>query len=183
MATPSRLTTRVLLICAAIGVGTGLLQALAGGVSLGVSSVAPLVYGLVLGVHVLPGVVAQDLLRMPFVAIITHFIAALIASAFGPQWTFRYLGTALLIGGLQEGIAAISRYRRWEPWRFFVSAAVVGVVLAVAIGVTADVDKFVPWARVIYVALFFLGPLVWTAVGLAIVRGLRRAGVARIRNR
>lgn len=183
MATPSRLSTRILLICAAIGVGTGLLQALAGGLSLVVAASAPLVYGLVLGVHVLPGVIAQDLLRLPFVAIITHLFAALIASAFGPQWTLRYLGTAVLIGGLQEGIAGISRYRNWAAWRFFVSAAVVGIVLAVAIGIAADVAKFEPWARVVYVALFFLGPLVWTAVGLAIGRGLRRAGVARTSHR
>ena len=67
----------------------------------------PILYGLVLGVHVLPGVIAQDLLRAPWVALITHLIAALVASAVVPLWIGRYIGTALLIGALQEGIAAL----------------------------------------------------------------------------
>ena len=75
----------------------------------------------------------------------------------------------------------MSRYRRWEAWRFFVSALIVGVVLAGLIWFTADVSKFEPWAQIVYIALFVLGPLLWTAVGLAIGRALRRAGVPRRR--
>jgi energy-coupling factor transport system substrate-specific component len=175
----TRLSTSVLLTCAAIGVATGVLQAIAGAVSAPVSAALPIVYGLVLGVHVLPGVIAQELLRLPWVALITHAIAALVASAVLPLWIGRYVGTALLIGGLQELIAAIGRYRNWEPWRFFVSAAVVGVVIAGAIWFAADVSKFALWGQIVYVALFVLGPIAWTAVGLAVGRALRRAGVPR----
>ena len=109
------------------------LLAAAGAVSVPVSASLPVLYGLVLGVHVLPGVIAQELLRAPWVALITHLIAALVASAVVPLWIGRYIGTALLIGGLQELVAAISRYRHWEPWRFFLSAVIVGAVIAVAI--------------------------------------------------
>ena len=139
----------------------------------------PIVYGLVLGVHVLPGVIAQDLLRKPWVALITHLIAALVASAVVPLWIGRYIGTALLIGGLQEGIAALGRYRRWEPWRFFLSAVIVGVVIAVPIWFATDATRFPLWAQIVYVALFVVGPVLWTAVGLAIGGALRRAGVPR----
>ena len=109
------LSTRVLLTCAAIGVATGLLTAAAGWISVPVWAVYPLavVYGLVLGVHVVPGIIAQELLRLPWVALISHVIAALVATAFSPQWIARYLGMALLIGALQEGIAALTRYRVW----------------------------------------------------------------------
>ena len=179
MAPTSRLSTSVLLTCAAIGVATGVLQAGAGAISGFVSAGVPIIYGLVLGVHVLPGVVAQDLLRRPWVALITHLIAALVASAIVPLWIGRYIGTALLIGGLQELIAATSRYRRWEPWRFFLSAVIVGVVIAAAIWFAADVSKFPFWGQVVYIALFVLGPVAWTAGGLAIGAALRRAGVAR----
>ena len=110
MAPASRLSTRVLLICAAIGVATGLLSAVAGYVSAPIWATLPIVYGLVLGSHVLPGIIAQELLRRPWVALITHLVAALVASAFSPQWIGRYLGTALLIGLLQEAIAALARY-------------------------------------------------------------------------
>ncbi|WP_106815834.1 ECF transporter S component [Microbacterium timonense] len=179
MAERSRLSTSVLLTCAAIGVATGVLQAGAGAVSGVVSAFVPIIYGLVLGVHVLPGVIAQELLRRPWVAIITHLIAALVASAIVPLWIGRYVCTALLIGGLQELIAAVSRYRRWDAWRFYLSAVIVGVVIAAAIWFAADLEKFALWARIVYIALFVLGPVAWTAVGLGIGTALRRAGVAR----
>ncbi len=179
MAARTRLSTSVLLTCAAIGVATGALQAGAGAISGFVVAGAPILYGLVLGVHVLPGVVAQDLLRRPWVALITHMIAALVASAVLPLWIGRYVGTALLIGGLQELIAAASRYQRWDKWRFFLSAVIVGAVIAVAIWFAADVSQFPLWGQIVYVALFVAGPVLWTAVGLAIGSALRRAGVAR----
>lgn len=181
MARSPLLSTRVLLICAAIGVATGLLQAIGGVVSAPVSAFVPILYGLVLGVHVLPGVIAQELLRLPLVAIATHLVAALVASAFTPQWIGRYLGTALLIGALQEGIAALTRYRRWEPWRLFVSAVIVGVILAIPIALVADLAKFAPWAQVVYLAMFVIGPVLWTAVGIAVGVALRRTGVGRVR--
>ena len=179
MANRSRLSTSVLLTCAAIGVAAGVLQAGAGALSGPVSAAVPILYGLVLGVHVLPGVIAQDLLRAPWVALITHLIAALVASAVVPLWIGRYIGTALLIGGLQELIAALGRYKRWEPWRFFLSAVIVGAVIATAIWFAADVSRFPLWGQIVYVALFIVGPVLWTAVGLAIGTALRRAGVPR----
>lgn len=181
VASPTRLSTSILLTCAAIGVATGALQAGAGAISAPVSAAVPLLYGLVLGVHVLPGVVAQELLRRPWVALLTHLIAALVASAVVPVWAGRYIGTALLIGGLQEGIAALSRYKRWEPWRFFLSAVIVGGVIAAAIWFAADVARFPLWGQIVYVSLFIVGPVAWTAVGLAIGAALRRAGVVRRR--
>ncbi|MCU4673906.1 ECF transporter S component [Microbacterium fluvii] len=177
------LSTSVLLTCAAIGVGTGALSAAAGAVSAPVSAAVPILYGLVLGVHVLPGVIAQALLRLPWVALITHVLAALVASAVAPVWIGRYIGTALLIGGLQELIAAIGRYRVWDAWRFFVSAVIVGAIIAVPIWFAADLDRFAVWARVVYLAMFIVGPVVWTAAGLAIAAGLKRAGVGRAARR
>ncbi|WP_251454552.1 ECF transporter S component [Microbacterium sp. Marseille-Q6648] len=181
MGHPSRLSTSILLTCAAIGVATGILQAAAGAISGPISAAVPIVYGLVLGIHVLPGVIAQELLRAPWVALVTHLVAALVASAVVPLWIGRYVGTALLIGALQEGIAALARYRRWEPWRFFVSAVIVGAVIAVAIWFAADVARFPFWGQAVYVALFAVGPVAWTAVGLGAGAALRRAGVPRRR--
>lgn len=179
MASQPPLPTRLLLTCAAIGVATGLVGAVAGYVSVPVSAVLPIAYGLVLGSHVLPGVVAQDLLRRPWVALITHVLAALVSSAFAPQWLARYLGTALLIGGIQEGVAALARYRHWQRWRFFVSSLLIGVILAVAVGLVFNIGAFVPWAAVVFYATLLLGPSIWTALGLVVTSQLRRAGVAR----
>ena len=178
MATASRLSTSVLLTCAAIGVATGALSAGAGAISGPVSATVPIIYGLVLGVHVLPGVIAQELLRRPWVALITHLVAALVASAVVPLWIGRYIGTALLIGALQEGIAALGRYRHWEAWRFFVSAIVVGALIAVPIWFAADVSRFPVWGQIIYI-----GPVHRRAGALDGRRSGDRRGAAPRRSR
>ena len=115
MTRTSTLSTRVLLVCAAIGVATGILGGIAGWLTIPVLLGPFFLYGLVLGSHVLPGIIAQEVLRQPFVALVTHVVAALIASAFNPAWTLRFLGTALLFGAIQEGVAALTRYRSWGP--------------------------------------------------------------------
>jgi energy-coupling factor transport system substrate-specific component len=173
------MSTRVLLTCAAIGVVTGLLGGVAGWITPVVLGLAPIVYGLVLGVHVLPGIIAQEVLRLPWVALLTHVLAALVASATSPQWTLRYLGTAILFGGIQELVAALTRYRSWQAWRFFVSAVVIGVVIAVAVAFAAHIAALPLWAQIAYLALSVISPVVWTAAGLWIGTGLRRAGVVR----
>ena len=179
MAPASRLSTRVLLVCAAIGVATGLLGGIEGWLAVPVITGLPIVYGFLLGIHVLPGIVAQEALRLPWVALITHLIAALASSAVAPPYTFQFLGTAVLFGGLQEGVAALVRYRSWAPWRFFVSGLVIGVVVALAVFFAAHLSALPLWAQITYLTLAVLGPVVWTAIGLWIGVGLRRAGVAR----
>lgn len=141
--------------------------------------VTPYLYGLVLGSHVLPGIIAQEVLRRPLVALVTHVIAALISSAFNPAWALRFIGTALLFGAIQEGIAALTRYRSWGPWRFFISAGVIGVIVAVVVFFAVDLGTFELWAQIAYLVLAVLGPIAWTAAGLAIGSSLSRAGVAR----
>jgi len=175
------LSTRVLLVCAAIGVATGILGGIAGLVTPVVLAVPGLaiVYGLVLGAHVLPGIVAQEVLRLPLVALLTHLLAALVASAFAPVWTMRFLGTALLFGAIQEGVAALTRYRAWGAWRFFISAAVIGVLVAVVVFFAAHLSAYALWAQIAYLALSVCGPVAWTAIGLGVGASLRRAGVAR----
>ncbi len=170
----------MLLICAAIGVATGLVGGVAGWITpLVLASPLLFLYGLVLGSHVLPGIVAQEVLRRPLVALITHVIAALVATAFNPAWALRFLGTALLFGAIQEGVAALTRYRAWGAWRFFVSAALIGVVVAVAVFFAAHLSTLPLWAQIAYLAVSVLGPVAWTAIGLAVGTALTRAGVAR----
>ncbi|MGW9629066.1 ECF transporter S component [Microbacterium sp. NPDC055521] len=178
MASRPALSTRTLLVCAAIGVATGILGGVAGLITVGVITFVPFVYGLVLGVHVLPGIIAQEVLRKPMVALITHVIAALISSAFTPMWAMRYIGTALLFGAIQEGVAALTRYRVWGRWRFFVSAAIIGVLVAIVVGFVVDLAQFTPWVQLSYLIVSVLGPVAWTAIGIAIGNALRRAGIA-----
>ena len=183
MANPSRLSTSVLLTCAAIGVAAGVLGGVAGWITLPVLAGIPVLYGFVLGVHVLPGIIAQETLRLPWVALITHVLAALVSSAIAPIYAMQFIGTAILFGGIQELVAAVVRYRSWAPWRFFISALVIGVVVAAAVFFAADIGAMPLWARITYLVLAVMGPVAWTAVGLGIGAGLRRAGIGRARGR
>lgn len=173
------LSTRVLLTTAAIGVATGLLAGVAGWLTPVVLAAAPVLYGLVLGSHVIPGIIAQEVVRLPWVALMTHVFAALVASAMAPQWAGRFLGTAILFGGIQELVAALTRYRVWDAWRFFISAVIIGVLVAVVVAFAAHLSVLPAWAQIIYLIVSVLGPVAWTALGLGIGAALRRAGVAR----
>lgn len=162
-----------------MGVATGVVGGIAGLITPWILIVAPPLYGLVLGAHVLPGIISQEVLRLPLVAIVTHLIAALVASAFAIGFAPRFLGTALLFGAIQEGVAAVTRYHAWGAWRFFVSAVVIGAVVAVVVGFAAHLSALPPWAQIFYLAVSVLGPVAWTAIALGIGSGLRKAGVAR----
>lgn len=177
--TRTLLSTRVLLVCAALGVATGLLGGVAGVMTPAVLALAPWAYGAVLGSHVLPGIIAQQVFRMPLVALTTHLLAALVASAVNPAWIGRFIGTALLFGAIQEGVAALTRYRSWGRWRFFVSAGLIGIVIAGAVALAADLRVLPLWAQFAYFVVSILGPVAWTAAGLGVGSSLRRAGVAR----
>lgn len=166
-------------MCAAIGVATGAVTALLTPLHGLSAAVAIPAYGLVLGFHALPGVIAQQVLRLPWVALITHGLAAVIACAFVPVMAGRYLLAAIVFGGVQEGISALTRYRHWELWRFLLSGAVTGAVLAVPMWFAFHLSTFPAWAGVVFAVAFLLGPVAWTAVGVGIGSGLRRAGVAR----
>lgn len=169
----------MLLVCAAIGVATGILGGVAGVITPVVLIAAPIAYGLVLGSHVLPGIVAQQVFRLPWVAVTTHLLAALIASAFNPAWIGRFVGTALLFGAIQEGVAALTRYRAWGAWRFLLSALIIGVLVAVVVLFVANLAVLPLWAQVVYLVISLLGPVLWTALGLGLGERLRRAGVTR----
>lgn len=179
MARSSLLSTRVLLVCAAIGVATGIVTALFTPLhGLTAAGAIPL-YGLVLGFHAMPGVIAQQVLRLPWVALVTHGLAALIACAFVPVMAGRFLMAAIVFGGVQEGVSALTRYRHWETWRFLLAGAVTGVVLTVPLWFAFHVGSLPMWAQIAFAVTFVIGPVAWTAVGVAIGSGLRRAGVAR----
>lgn len=175
------LSTRALLICAAVGVAMGIVTALWTGVHGLVAAGALPLYGLVLGFHALPGVIAQQVLRLPWAALITHAVAALVAVGFVPVMAGRYLLVAAIFGGVQEGVSALTRYRHWEAWRFLLSAAVTGAALVVPMWFAFDVSAMAGWLAAVFIATFVLGPVAWTVVGLLLGSALRRAGVVRTR--
>jgi energy-coupling factor transport system permease protein len=172
-----------MLSCAAIGVGGGLVAAGAGYLAGLVAVVLPALYGITVGSHFLPSVVALALLRRPGVAVITGVIAGLVATAFAPQWFLRYVGTGLLVGALIELPFLITRYRRWDAWLYYIAAGFAGLVLGAAVFVTFDAERFAVGVQILYLALFVLSPILFTWVGRLLATALARAGVARTARR
>ncbi|WP_110589776.1 ECF transporter S component [Microbacterium suaedae] len=177
MSRPSVLSTRVLLVCAAIGVATGLVGGIEGWLAVPVLAATPFLYGFLLGVHVLPGIIAQELFRGPWVALLAHVLAAFVSCAIAPVYALQFLGTALLFGGIQELVAAAFRYRAWAWWRYTLSALIIGAGIAAVVWMAADLARLPEWAQIAYIALSMLGPVAWTLGGLAVGRSLERAGV------
>lgn len=175
----SPLSTRILLICAAIAVGTGIISAFAGYLTIPVVASMPILYGLVLSMHLLPGIVAQEMLRAPWVALITHLLAALVALPLSPQWFLSYLGAVVIMGGVQEGWAAIGRYRKWTTKYMLTGGAILGLLLGLTAGLGIGINKFGVPLALLSVGVYVAGAMLWTYVGILIGRSMRKAGLAR----
>lgn len=179
MAPNQRLSTRVLLICAAIGVVTGLVSAVAGWVSAPTIALAPALYGVVLTAHALPGIVAQDVLRQPWVALITHLLAALVAAATTPMFVMSYIAAVVIMGGVQELWALLGRYRNWSAGWQTAGGAVLGAILGLTAGLIVAMNHLPAWGAIFSVLITVAGGIAWALIGLAIGRSLRRAGLVR----
>lgn len=55
---------------------------------------------------------------------------------------------------------------------------IIGLIVAVVVFFAVDLAALAPWARILYLPLAVLGPVLWTAIGLRIGVSLRRAGIA-----
>ncbi|PWC07723.1 ECF transporter S component [Mycetocola zhujimingii] len=172
-------STRLLLTCAAIGVAGGLVFVVSGYLNGLVSATAPVLYGSIVGVYFLPGVVAQSLLRRGGVALLTGLFAGLIAAAFSPQWFLRYLGAGLAIGLLQELPFLVSRYRYWRAWVFYLAAAIAGIIFGAGVYLTIGAEQFSANLSVVYFALFAVSPIFFTWLGRVIASRIDKTGVAR----
>ncbi|SEB82860.1 energy-coupling factor transport system substrate-specific component [Paramicrobacterium humi] len=172
-------STRLLMTCAAIGVGSGLVFTAAGFVNGIVAATVPVLYGLAIGVYFLPGVIAQSLLRRGGVAIITGLIAGLVASAVNPAFVMQYIGTAVAIGLLQEVPFAVTKYRYWKAWVFYLAAVVMGLVFGAGVFIGVGLEHFAGWVNIVYFGTFVLSPVLFTWIGRLIAAGIDRTGVAR----
>jgi len=172
-------STRILLSCAAIGVGGGLIAGGSGYLAAAFAAFGPLLYGLTIGSHFLPSVVAFALLRRPGTAVLTGFIAGIVGMAFAPQWWFRYIATGLLVGALLELPFFITRYRRWDGWLFYLSGTVAGALLGAVVFFALGAEHYAWWAWLIALSCWVVSPPFFIWIGRVIARSLERAGVAR----
>lgn len=173
-----RTSTRVLLSCAAIGVVGGIVAGASGYLAAAFAAFGPLLYGITAGTHFLPSVIALALLKRPGTGVLAGVIAGLVGAAFAPWWILRFLGTGLLVGVLLELPFLASRYRRWDAWLFYVSAAFSGLVLAVGVFIALGAEHYAWWAWAIALPLWVASPVLFAWIGRVIAARLAKAGVA-----
>jgi len=173
-----RTSTRVLLSCAAIGVVGGVVAGASGYLAAAFAAFGPMLYGLTVGSHFLPSVVALAVLKRPGMAVLAGLIAGLVGAAFAPWWLWRYVGAGLLVGLLIEVPFLLTRYRRWDAWLYYVAAGFAGLVIAIAVFIGLGAEHYAWWAWAIALPLWVLSPVLFTWIGRVIAARLAKAGVA-----
>ncbi len=174
----STVTTRLLLTCAAIAVGGGLIGIPNAYLFNTLSVAAPWALGLAAGLYILPGILAQAALRRGGVGLLTQLLAGLAAAPFVPTGILSVIAFALL-GVLIEIPFLVALYRYWKPWLFFVSGLWVTVVYSVFWGLAYDTPSLGPLVLIGQPAFLLLSMVVATAVALLIARLLAQRGVLR----
>jgi len=174
----NRFSTQYLLTCAAIGAGGGLLLIPANNIAAAVAAALPLLYAAIVGVWVVPSVVALDLIRRPGASVLTSLFAGLVLIPFTP-YGVRSVITCLIFGVILELPFLATLYRRWSKWIFFGATLVLLALYSLLAYRTYAVETFEPWAQFAFFGLMLVSAVGFTALALLLSGRLRKAGVAR----
>lgn len=172
-----RLSTRMLLTCAALGVAGAILLAPANWLSavlLGLGN--PLFSMVITGLWVLPSVVALRLLRRPLVGILVGLISGLVIvpfSGFGFMSVVSNVSWALFA----ELPFLLVWWRHWHTWQHYAGAAALGLVYPVTAWAFFDMGTQPLWSQVLFFVLTLASCVGATALGILVADRLRRAGV------
>ena len=184
--TPQRsLSTRVLLVCAALAAVHVLLHLATVGVLTVLAPLSPPLYGLAAGLHSILPFLARRLTATPGTATITAGVASVFISATSPSGAI--LIVPLLLAGATIDLVVWRADRhgstRSSEARYLIAAVVAGTVLfAVSLSVFSP-EHLTPLLIVGTLICRILGELAAAIISLIIARALRRAGVGRSRRR
>lgn len=171
-----RFPTAVLLSCAAIGVAGGLLLAPMNWLSTGLLAAVPFFAVAILGLWMLPAVVALRLLRRPLVGILTGLISGLVIVPFS-GYGFGSVLSNLSFAAFAELPFLLLLWRRWGTGLHYAGAMLQGLVYPFAAWQLLGLALQPPWVGIAAVALSVASCLAATALGILIADRLRRTGV------
>jgi energy-coupling factor transport system substrate-specific component len=173
-----KLTTRYLMTCAAIGAAGGILLVPTNHLAAVLAPIAPIAYGALVGVWMLPVVIALALIRRPLAGILTSLIAGLINIPLTPYGASAVV-TTLMVGVAMEIFLALGLYRVWATWLFQLAALLLGSLYAWSAWAAFGLATVPAWAQVLFVVVLLASVCGFTALGIVVARRLERAGVAR----
>lgn len=140
------LTTRHLVIAAAVGAVCSLLFALITYLEVTIQLTLPILYVGFLGLYIFIPLLGLALFRLPFAGLIVAGIAGLVGATFTPFGPL-LVPFALVYAGVCELFFLIGRYRSWQWWRFMLAGVVVGVLTAFSTNYFYSLDGGGRWAE------------------------------------
>lgn len=174
----TRWSTRLLLTIAAIAVAGGLIGIPNAFLFNALSFTQPWALGLAAGLYLLPGILAQAVLRRGGVGLLAELLAGLVAMPFSPTGPAAMIAY-LILGLLIEAPFLVLRYRYWKPRMFVISAVWVAAVYGLFWGLAYDTPSLGLFVAVVQPVLLCASVLVVTAIALLVARLLDRTGVLR----
>lgn len=172
----SRASTRFLLTCAVLGVAGGLLTVGMNYASIGLAAIAPAFIAVTIGAWILPSMIGMALLQRPGAGFLIAVLAGLVNAPLTP-FGFAQLPTVIMAGVLSELPFAISLYRVWKKWVFYVGYGVLITAFSTLWLVAVDAAMASPVVLVTLYALTAVVSLVFVFIALLIAGRLRKAGV------
>lgn len=174
----NKISTRLLMSCAAVGVAGGVVFTVNAWVGGLLANLLPLAYGLTVGLYFIPGALAQALFRRPGVGFLASALAGLVASPFQPIFFGAFL-VSMLIGALQELPFLIARYRVWRWWLFLIGSLTAGAIMTGGTFHVLAGGDYSPVGAAAIVAGFLLSPAAGTMLAVWLAGRLAAAGVGR----
>ncbi len=171
-----RVSTSYLLTCAVIGVAGGLLLAPANWLSTVLFAAVPFASVAVAGLWLLPAVVALRLLQRPGAGLLVGLISGIVLVPFS-GYGFTSVLTNLWWAFFAEVAFLVVLYRFWTLAQHYAGAVLVGIVYPVLSAQSFDLASMTTGAQVGFFALTMASAIAGTALGIAVVAGMRRAGV------
>lgn len=173
---PASSRTRTLLTVAAIAAVGAVLLAVAGDLSLVGLTVFPLLTAALTGLWMIPPVLALALLRRGGFGLLASVIAGLVALPFTGFQIFIPIA-AVVTGLVVEAVFAVTRYRRWPAWRFYLAALIEAAILLGVEWRTFGIAQMVLPLQIAMIVVLTAAQIACTALALLTARRLRRAGV------
>lgn len=179
-ATPTRrFPTALLLTCAALGVAGGVLLAPANWLSTLLLTLGqPPIAVAIVGLWILPSVVALRLLRRPLVGLLVGVIAGLVIVPFS-GYGFMSVVTNASWALFAELPFIVVLWRFWHTWQHYAGALLLGATYPLFAWAFFDLGSLPWWTQLLTFVACLISCLVATFLGILIADRLRRTGVGR----
>lgn len=175
-------STRLFLSAAALGAAGGVVAIALNWILIGVNTtpLATLAITAVFGIWVLPGMLAQVLLKAPGIGLFTMLVASLVNAPFTPYGPAQ-IWSSVIFGVLLELPFAVTLYRAGSRRMFWIAHPLSQLLVIPFYIVGFDLASFAPWVLPVFAVVTVASAVFFTWLAQYLAARLQAAGVARPR--